>query len=269
MAKQSLFFFLILIPFFCVSKGFPGMIRMSFSEAEDSTLIAPIDIFTEYANDLNEYDTKISIPDNFEPVDLRASSFYINSSPCFPNTPQSIYPLGLQNLDKSVMMLFPTLYFDMGNETLRRGTEIEKEIRADFKECDLDINPYVSIYNVKGKKDFANADTIAIYEISPKNCSALYADTYPYCVGIYLRKADHPALLLKLLLNNDTYKDKEEYIRLFLDNVKYGKTATRLTMIEQQLKGHYTDLGFPSVPRHPYKAQPIMDEIPVDHSIHK
>lgn len=251
------------------AKSTTGMIRMSFSQAEDSTLISPIDVFNEYANDLKEYDTDIRIPDNFEPVDLRSESFYISSSPCFPNTPQSTYPLGLQNQDKSVMMLFPMIYFDMGNETLRRGAEIEKEIRADFKDCELDVNSYVSIYNVKGLNNFANAATVAIYEINPKNCSALYADSYPYCIGLYLRKADHPALLLKLLLNKETYEDKDKYIRLFLDNINYGDMATRLTMIEQQLRGIYTDLGFPSVPRHPYKAQPIMDECPILSTIHK
>ena len=250
---------------FCANaKGFPGMIRMSFSQAEDSTLITPIDVFNEYCSDLKEYDTKITIPDNFEPVDLRDSFFYISSSPCFPNTPQSIYPVGLQNADKSVMMLFPMLYFDMGNETLRRGLEIEKEIRTDFQDCELDINPHVSIYNVKKQKNFANADTVAIYELNPTNCSALYADSYPYCVGVYLRKAEHPGLLLKLLLNKETYRDKEKYIRLLLDNIGYGDSSTRLSMIEQQLKGHYIDLGFPSVRRHPYRAQPKMDEFQVN-----
>ncbi|MDE5568476.1 MAG: hypothetical protein K2I89_04200 [Muribaculaceae bacterium] len=246
------------------AKNLHGIFRMSFSEAEDSTLITPMSVFNEYKNDLSDCDTKITIPNDFEPIDLRTSSFYIRSSPCFPDTPQSIYPLGLQNRDKSVMMLFPTLYFDMGNETLRRGAEIEKEIRANFKDCDLDVNPYVAIYNVKGKKNAANADTLAIYELNPKNCSALYSEEFPYCIGIYLRKAEHPGLLLKLLLNKDTYTDKEKYIKLMLDTIKYGDNSTRLTMIEEQLKGHYTDLGFPSVPRHPYKAQPVMDEISTD-----
>ena len=250
--------------FYANAKGYPGMIRMSFSQAEDSTLITPMDVFNEYCGDLKEYDTKITIPDNFEPVDLRASSFYISSSPCFPNTPQSIYPVGLQNADKSVMMLFPMLCFDLGNETLRRGLEIENEIRTDFQDCELDINPHVSIYNVKKQKNFANADTVAIYELNPTNCSALYADSYPYCVGVYLRKAEHPGLLLKLLLNKETYRDKEKYIRLMLDNIEFGNNSTRLTPIERQLKGYYTDLGYPSVPRHPYKAKPIMDEYQVN-----
>lgn len=148
------------------------------------------------------------------------------------------------------MLLFPELFFDFGNETLRRGLEIESEIRATHGDCDLDVNPYVEIYDVRKQKGYANADTVAFYEFDLDSVLSPYVDTsrFKHCVGVYLRAKTHPALMLKIIMNDDGYAKKDDYVRILLDNI--------------ELEGVYTDLGFPSIYQHPYKAQPQMDQLP-------
>lgn len=124
-----------------------------------------------------------------------------------------MYPLGLDADNSEALILLPTLFFDFGNETLRRGMEIEKELRTAYRDCDLDVNDLVEIYDVRKKEGYANADTMAVYEFLTADAKSLYADSYEYCVGLYLRKLSHPALLIKILLTPEGYAHKNDYIR--------------------------------------------------------
>lgn len=264
MKSQLFLFILVFASQVSFAKGFPGFPRMSFSEVEDSLLTSPQKVFEEYCNDLSEYDSKLSMPAGFHPVDMRPVNFFIAHSPCFPSIPQSRYPLALEADNGEAALLFPELFFDFGNETLRRGLEIESEIRTMHGDCDLDVNPYVEIYDVRKQKGYANADTVAFYEFDLDSVLSPYVDTsrFKHCVGVYLRAKRHPALMLKIIMNDEGYAKKDDYIRTLLDNIEFGEGAARLTMIEWQLEGVYTDLGFPSIYRHPYKAQPQMDQLP-------
>lgn len=252
-------------------------LRMSFYMVEDdSTLIIPERVYKEYSNDLSEYDIELSIPEGFKPISFitagsKLGMRFFEHSDCFPNVPNTFYPLGLESGEQDAMFLYPALYFDFGNQTLRLGNEIETELRAVHKDCELDVNPYVDIFDVRKLKGFANADTVAIYDFRPDSFLSPGIDTarFKHCVGVYLRSKNHPALLLKILLTDEGYINKDEYIGLLLDNVKYGELGGLLSSIENQLTNHYTDLCFPSVlPRYRESSkfdsakEPVMDELP-------
>lgn len=245
----------------------PAMPRMSFSEVADSTLTTPEIVFKVYNKDLNDYDVNITIPEDYHPVDRRNTRFFISRYSCWPS-PQSFYPLALESDDCEAMFLYPTLFFDHGNLTLRKGLEIEAELRAAYEDCELDINPYVDIYDVRNMNGFANADTVAIYEFKLDSIVAPAIDTqrYKHCIGVYLRSKKHPALLLKIALSDKAYPCKDKYIRLLLDNVEFGDINTRLSAIETQLTNIYTDLCFPTIVRWGGNSlaalQPVMDELP-------
>ncbi len=239
-----------------------NMFRFSFSQIEDSLLTDPEILFDAYATDLAGYDTEISIPSGFTPRDLRPAKSYTSKLSGSPNFLSQTYPLGLEADNNEAMILFPHLFFDGGNATLRLGNEIEKEIRAVKRDRDLDVNHLVDIYDVRDRSGYANADTVAIYELTTDGTDALFSDRYPHCIGIYLRKSDHPALLLKLLLSDEGYANKNDYVSTLFEHINYGRNFTPLTFIERQLKGYYTDLAFPSTTNCPTKSHPIMDKLP-------
>lgn len=255
----------IFVPFnltLCSAKSNSDGFRRSFYQTADSLLKTPDDLFAEYAKDLAGYNTEISIPAGFKPVDLRPAKRYFEKSSGSPYYTNEIYSLGLEADNNDAMILLPNLFFDGGNATLRRGREIESEIRAVHNNPDLDINPYVDIYDVRNRSGYANADTVAIYELNAHKADALFSDRYPHCIGIYLRKSHHPAILLKLLLSDEGYANKNDYVNTLFNHINYGRNATPLILIEYQLKDYYTDLGLPSIPDQPYKARPIMDDLP-------
>lgn len=70
-------------------------------------------------------------------------------------------------------------------------------------------------------------DTVVIYELDLLFNDVPYMDAYRHCIGVYLRKYAHPALLTKIMLTDAAYEHKDKYIGMLLDNISYGNHTGR------------------------------------------
>lgn len=218
--------------------------------------------FDKYITLLGEYRTHISIPDGYAPIKAMHNHVipYRFSYP--DNDVRLFYNLGLKSSTNGVLFLYPIVPFDFGNFTIRQGDEIQRELRSVYKDKLLDVNDLVDIADVKGKEGYANADTIAIYEFDIKTAASPYSDEYSKCIGVYLRSKYHPCLLLKILLSEKEYANKDKYIRLLLENIKYDESSPMLFMLEEDLDRIFSDLKFETKDNNPelHRLKDILKE---------
>ena len=205
--------------------------------------VAHYDDFDRYSHELKKADITLTAPESFKSIDLKGRrniTYNIN-----PNWTSSIpFPLiadaVLDNDAEGVAFIYPQVLFDI-NST-KAGHVIETELRQNKENMDLDIRPMIDIIADKDMSLYANADTAVIYEYKFKRP---YLDTYSTCIGVYLRKYGHPALLMKIALSNSATDEKDKYIRLLLDNIAYGDSPEEYILsTEKNNKG--TDFPFPT-----------------------
>ncbi len=202
----------------------------------------PEDKFCAYSNQLKEVDVYLKKPEGYKsiPMDAQCRLFFFTSIA----NPSAYYQIGLQSSDGKAMMLFPMVLMNFGVQSLQQGRDIESDLRIYNSDRNLDINPMIEVISNKDMSRFANADTAVIYSFELSEPYVPFMERYNHCVGVYLRKYGHPALLLKLVLDDEGYKDKDAYLSELLSSVRYGDNETWLTPFEKEIKT--PDLSFPS-----------------------
>lgn len=144
--------------------------------------------------------------------------------------PESYYhyrgAVGMQSPDGHAVFVYPALMLGLDEVTeLGWLPEIVVEL-SDVYGCNEDnIRPNVEIIADKDMSAYAGADTAAIYHIDFKMTGIDFMDKYNHCVSVGLRKVGHPGLLLRIMLDDEGYKDKDKYLRLLLDSISYGDKA--------------------------------------------
>lgn len=225
------------------------------------SIAAQNDDFGRYSHELKKADVTLTAPESFKSIDLKGRrniTYNIN-----PNWSGAIpFPLiadaVLDNDEEGVAFIYPQLSFDI-NST-RNGHVIETELRQNNENMELDIRPMISIIAEKDMSAYANADTAVIYEYKFKQP---YLDTYRTCVGVYLRKYGHPALLMKIALSDRAADKKDKYIRQLLDNVAYGDNPEE-SMLATEKNNKGSDLSFPTKHRYYTGILPEVDDETLD-----
>ena len=120
---------------------------------------------------------------------------------------------------------------------------IESDLRMIHNDMHLDVRPMVKIIAEEDMSQYANADTAAIYEFDLHHS---FMDNYSRGVGIYLRKKNHPAMLLRLMFNYRSFQDKDKYIRQALDNIRFGDNPSETFVELEKKKIGKSDFAFPS-----------------------
>lgn len=101
---------------------------------------------------------------------------------------------------------------------------VEDEIQAYRSDSDIDVTEYMATITDVDMSKYANADTVLIYDLE---LDKPYLEKYSYCMGIYLRKYGHLAMLVKVLMDNEGLKHKDSYLRTALNSIRYGDTPTK------------------------------------------
>lgn len=241
-----------------VSLAFWGSLPVQcFSQSEDEAFVPPIitlvnperpsddatpeEIFNMYARQLGDIDITVTKPSGYKDMRMNATSrnqFFNNK------VGNAVCQIGLQSPDEHAVILLPVVFLNFGVPSLQEGTTVEYELRQYNNDGNLDITPLLNIIAQDDMSQYANADTAAIYSFELKEPYLSYMGRYNHCIGIYLRKYGHPALLLKIAVDDEGLKNKEVYLRQLFDNIHYGDKETPLTPYENKLR--YRDLVFPS-----------------------
>ena len=234
----------------------------SLAEVSDSTEVKPLgysetsisqkaeEQFDKFLSKLKRYDITVTKPETFSVTDKRDREFigetYIN--PKWRGALGiNINPAGTimeaDNQDAAYIIHEFTV-LDVLMPKLRDAEKLELELRNSYDNHELDVTPMVNIIAKDDMSDYANADTVAFYEFDFKK---YFLGRYKHCIGIYLQKAAHPAMYLKVALNDKSYEKKDEYVRLLLDNVSFGDSPDELLVYsENAINKNETDFNFPT-----------------------
>lgn len=232
------------------------------SFAAQGVILNPMDYrdtdkaYNDYVELLRQHDVYISLPQNYTPVSIRGLSEvrksmgrgeeYLNID-CQPVDIGAIveddsckvavcYPQILLNFPGSPRPLY--LSGPHGSQ------KIEADLRMIHNDMHLDVRPMVTIIAEEDMSKYANADTAAIYELDLTRHS--FMDNYTHGVGIYLRKKNHPAMLLRLMFNYRSIQDKDKYIREVLDNIRFGENPSETFVELEKEESGRSDFSFPT-----------------------
>lgn len=104
----------------------------------------------------------------------------------------------------------------------------------------LTITAIIAVILTLSYSCLQNADTVLIYDLQLK---VPFLGKYTHATGIYLQKYAHPAMLLKVLMDDKGIKNKTQYIKMILESIKYGDSATSEGLAGE--KRFHTPIKFP------------------------
>lgn len=197
-----------------------------------------------YHDILKENDITLSLPSGFKLTDLGKDNpigLPINPgyTPKYGFSGRNIgwtYSLGLKSEEEDCVLLYSTVV----PQFVSLSSIIEDEVQASMSDSDLDISDYIKMVTDSDMTEYANADTVLIYDLQLK---VPFLGKYTNATGIYLQKYAHPAMLLKVLMDDEGIKNKTQYIKTILCSIKYGDSATPEGLAGE--KSFHTPIKFP------------------------
>ncbi len=213
--------------------------------------------YNDYVELLKQHDVFITLPPNFSPESIRGLSDVKTS---LGNGAENInvhcQPIDIGAIveDDSckVAICYPQIMMNVPGRpepiyfsTVHGSSKIEADLRMINEDMHLDVRPMINIIAEEDMSQYANADTVAIYNFATRNP---FMDNYNVGVGIYLRKKNHPAILLRVMYNRKNDKDKEKFIREALDNIRFGDnpSTTFEEFEKKEMNFFQRDFRFPS-----------------------
>lgn len=211
--------------------------------------------YNDYVELLRQHDVHITLPQNFTPSSIRGLSDVRNSigrGQEFLNIDCQPADIGAIVEDDScrVAICYPQILLDVEGAPqpvylggTRESGKIEADLRMIHEDMHLDVRPMIQIIAEEDMSQYADADTVAFYEFDlPRH---RFMDIYTKGVGIYLRKKEHPAILLRLMLNSNSFKEKDRYIREALDNIHFGNNPSETFAELEKKESGRPEFSFP------------------------
>lgn len=203
--------------------------------------------FESYRESLSQQDIAINRPEGYGTINMseptRRDFFQTIGFRC--SHPNLYYIVGLQSPDGNAAFLYPSIALNVERSTIEGGIHsIDAELRSAHRNTNLDVCPLVDVIVHDNMSQYANADTVAIYHFELDKVGVDYMNKYNHCIGVYLRKYAHPGLLLKIMLNDEGYANRDKYLRELFANVKMGDDAVPLLKrYEKRMTGSLFDFN--------------------------
>lgn len=184
--------------------------------------------FSEYQRDAKDVDVHIDKPAGFHCLSDTSSEvcnpFTLDINPDFriPGCGHKyptigwIYSAIFESENNDALLLYPGLFKYLAP----LDHLIEQEIQASKSNHGLDVRPYLTVIAENDMTQYANADTVIVYEFEILGKPVL--DKYTHGIGIYTRKYAHPSLGLKIVTDSKGLANKNKYIKTLLESVRYG-----------------------------------------------
>ena len=136
-----------------------------------------------------------------------------------------LYSVMVESKQPGCAMLYPFIMLADASEgsPVGLGNIVIDEIQASHNDSDYDITRDLTIIAEGDMTEYAMADTVAIY---PLKLQEPFLGKYNNCVGVYLRKYAHPALVCKILLTDEGIAYKDDAIKELLGSIRYGDKVT-------------------------------------------
>ncbi|MDE6561780.1 MAG: energy transducer TonB [Muribaculaceae bacterium] len=232
------------------------------SLAAQSVIVNPMDYkdtgkaYHDYVEFLKQHDVYITLPQGYSPASIRGlSDVKASIGNGTENINMFCQPIDIEAIAEEdsckAAICYPQIKLDFPGRsepiylsTTHGSSKIEADLRMIHDDMHLDVRPFVKIIDEEDMSQYANADTVAIYEFPlPRH----FMDIYTQGIGIYLRKKNHPAILLRVMYNPAYEKDKDKLIRTALGNIRFGDNPSdTFVELEKKEMGYIRDFNFPS-----------------------
>lgn len=176
------------------------------------------DIFFSQPKGFTLSDTVYHRPYRFIPNNKHVSKFYTTNG-------VSCYTPPFYSIDGNALLIFPIMVNTVSSDFL-----VEDEFMAAFDDNNVDCTDKIVCIEDEGIKLRSNIDRIYRYEydfIPEQNLN------YKHCVGLVMRKKNHVSFPIKLLMTDEGLKNKDNYIQVALDCVKYGDSSDKFCEEEE------------------------------------
>lgn len=225
-------------------------------------IVNPIDYkdtdkaYNDYVELLRQHDVFITLPQNYTPVNIRGISDVKSSIgsgresisiDCMPTDIEAI----VEDDSCRVAICYPQIRIIFPGESephytwsVHGSRGIESDLRMIYNNMNLDVRDKVNIIAEEDMTRYANADTVAFYEFNMPGHN--FMDNYTKGIGIYLRKKNHPSLLLRVMYNQNSVRDKDRFIREALDNIRYGDNPSEYFVDFEKKSSGQSDFSFPT-----------------------
>ncbi len=202
----------------------------------------------------SQFDIQWSIPQGFT-ADVWSTTKYTYFTTALPKNKVVagyIYDLGATSEDGNCRLLYASLtqlaisyhghvdnvYKSFASHELFSAINNGYNIHAK-EELTAEEAQQINIYSGKQAKEEYNADSV--YVIDFPNVSDKMAPRYTHCIGLYLCKAGYLPIMVKVLLTDNGYQDKDKYITLTQKAVRFGKkgwsyNAEKLRKADEKLQ---------------------------------
>lgn len=128
----------------------------------------------------------------------------------------SLYTPPYRNADKDAVLLYP-LIIEVEDVVIEEKARIE--LIAANSNDDFDCTDLIRHIDDTANLRQTNADEVYMFEY---NLPDPFEGEYRHCIGLWLRKDNHYAVQIKLLLNDEGEKKKNEYIQKVLKSIRFG-----------------------------------------------
>lgn len=219
-------------------------VTTAFAQPEvDRTGGKEFHLFSDFAKDV--FDVKMTVPKGFAVTEYNVKEYYVatmdgdESVKFFTSGYAGFtqkYGHTLVSDDGNCMMIYPMLCdVDMGQMNMRKRTsylEVYHDLAYAYqkftgKQFALDNNTewqlrQMLMLDCGGALSKAfNADSVKLATIP---MDKPYKGKYTQCLGVYLYKAAHTPVYLKVLLAPGAQKEAGKYVDLLAKNVRYGNS---------------------------------------------
>ncbi len=179
-----------------------------------------------YISSLDSLDINFTPPENFELISRTNEKSGLLFS---PNTEyRSSYYEGIvgssligpafESNTKDALIVYPVALevYGMSPDYL-----VESELISAYGNDTINISPLIKTIS---NPEINNADHFIVYEFETSD--AKWSE-YKHCVGLALRKGNHFAFPIKILINDNGLQEKDKYIDIALRSVKYGSSVRK------------------------------------------
>ncbi|MDE6638064.1 MAG: energy transducer TonB [Muribaculaceae bacterium] len=232
------------------------------SLASKAVFIKPMDYkdaakaYKDYVELLKQHDVYVTLPQNYSPASIRGLS-NVRTSIGRNEENMSVHcnPIDIEAIVEEdsckAAICYPQLKLDVPGRSepiflsgVHGSSKIEADLRMIHEDMHLDVRPFVKIIAEDDMSKYANADTVAIYEFPLPR----FMDIYTQGIGIYLRKKNHPAILLRIMYNPAYEQNKDKLIRTALENIRFGDNPsdTFVQLEKKDMEYRRQDFLFPS-----------------------
>ncbi|MDE6715645.1 MAG: hypothetical protein K2J74_04090, partial [Muribaculaceae bacterium] len=187
----------------------------TFANAQDYNFVEIVSENTK-AQDLS-----IAVPESFTqievPSSIRLPMWMRGAGPVFINQGNAYI-----SDDSNCIMLYSGIGSFPG---LGIEQSVVDELRAFAGDLKKDVTGKYQEIRLRDMSNYSNADAVFIansYQPKP------FIAGYNNCIIIAMEKYAHPTVKAWILLNEEGAKDKDKYIRMFLDNITFGDTPSYL-----------------------------------------